>query len=228
MIRRIFYLLLVTVLLGGLAGAIAFYAFDFKPKMLAEVILGAPRPPETVSAEAGTHRHLAAADRRHRHAHGIGGHRHHATGRRHGEGDQFRIRAGRARRAQLLVKLDTATEEADMRSIAAELANTETDWNAARRRSPTRASWPRTELDALTHPEARARRRRLDRRRADRGAEVHLCAVGRPCRPARTSRSAAIWRPARRSSGCRRSIRSMPIFTVTEAELRPDPRRDRR
>ena len=51
MIRRILYLLLVTVLLGGLAGAIAFYAFDFKPKMLATVILGAPQPPETVSAE---------------------------------------------------------------------------------------------------------------------------------------------------------------------------------
>ena len=51
MIRRILYLLLVTVILGGLAGAIAFYAFDFKPKMLATVILGAPRPPETISAE---------------------------------------------------------------------------------------------------------------------------------------------------------------------------------
>ena len=51
MIRRILYFLLVTVLLGGLAGAIAFYAFDFKPKMLATVILGAPQPPETVSAE---------------------------------------------------------------------------------------------------------------------------------------------------------------------------------
>ena len=51
MIRRILYFLLVTVVLGGLAGAIAFYAFDFKPKMLATVILGAPRPPETISAE---------------------------------------------------------------------------------------------------------------------------------------------------------------------------------
>ncbi|MCA3573727.1 MAG: hypothetical protein IOC86_07385, partial [Aestuariivirga sp.] len=51
MIRRILYFLLVTVILGGLGGAIAFYAFEFKPKMLAEVILGAPVPPETVSAE---------------------------------------------------------------------------------------------------------------------------------------------------------------------------------
>jgi hypothetical protein len=52
MIRRIFYFFLVTVLFGGLAGGIAWYAFDFKPKFLAEVILGSPLPPETVSAEA--------------------------------------------------------------------------------------------------------------------------------------------------------------------------------
>ena len=31
MIRRIFYFLLVTIILGGLGWAIAFYAFDFKP-----------------------------------------------------------------------------------------------------------------------------------------------------------------------------------------------------
>ena len=47
MIRRIIYLLLATIVFGGLAGAIAFYAFDFKPKMIAGIIMGAPRPPVT-------------------------------------------------------------------------------------------------------------------------------------------------------------------------------------
>lgn len=51
MLRRTIYFLLVIVLLGGIGGAIGFYAFDFKPKFLAQIILGSPRPPETVSAE---------------------------------------------------------------------------------------------------------------------------------------------------------------------------------
>jgi membrane fusion protein, multidrug efflux system len=51
MLRRIIYFLLVAVLLGGFGGLIAFYAFDFKPKFLQAVIMGAPKPTETVSAE---------------------------------------------------------------------------------------------------------------------------------------------------------------------------------
>jgi RND family efflux transporter MFP subunit len=51
MLRRIIYLLLVTVLLGGFGGLIAFYAFDFKPKFLQTIIMSAPKPTETVSAE---------------------------------------------------------------------------------------------------------------------------------------------------------------------------------
>jgi membrane fusion protein (multidrug efflux system) len=51
MLRRIIYFLLVTILLGGFGGLIAFYAFDFKPKFLQTVIMGAPKPTETVSAE---------------------------------------------------------------------------------------------------------------------------------------------------------------------------------
>jgi len=38
MLRRIIYFFLVIVLLGGLGGLIAFYAFDFKPKMIAGFI----------------------------------------------------------------------------------------------------------------------------------------------------------------------------------------------
>lgn len=52
MLRRIVYFVLVTVLLGGLGAGIAYYAFDFKPKFLAQVILSAPQPPQTISAEA--------------------------------------------------------------------------------------------------------------------------------------------------------------------------------
>jgi membrane fusion protein (multidrug efflux system) len=51
MLRRIIYFLLVIVLLGGLGGAIAWYAFEFKPKMIAGFIMSAPKPVETVSAE---------------------------------------------------------------------------------------------------------------------------------------------------------------------------------
>lgn len=51
MLRRIIYFLLVLIVFGGLAGAIAFYAFDFKPKMIAGFIMNAPKPVETVSAE---------------------------------------------------------------------------------------------------------------------------------------------------------------------------------
>jgi len=51
MLRRIIYFLLVTLIFGGLAAAIAWYAFEFKPKMIAEVIMNSPPPVETISAE---------------------------------------------------------------------------------------------------------------------------------------------------------------------------------
>ena len=126
MIRRIFYFLLVTILFGGLAGAIAFYAFDFKPKMLATVILGSPRPPETVSAEAvrsetwqpqvsaiGT---LTAVD-------GID-----ITPQVGGVVKDIKFDSGQdVKKGDLLVVLDTDTEVADMRSLEAQLANAETE-----------------------------------------------------------------------------------------------------
>jgi membrane fusion protein (multidrug efflux system) len=51
MLRRIIYFFLVTVIFGGLAAAIAWYAFDFKPKMIAGIIMSAPPPVETISAD---------------------------------------------------------------------------------------------------------------------------------------------------------------------------------
>src|SRR5258708_16507404 len=37
---------LVLIIFGGLGGAIAYYAFDFKPKMIAGFIKAAPKPVE--------------------------------------------------------------------------------------------------------------------------------------------------------------------------------------
>lgn len=147
MIRRIFYFLLVTVLLGGLAGGIAWYAFDFKPKFLAEVILGSPQPPETVSAEAvrtenwqpqvagiGT---LTAVD-------GID-----VTPQVGGVVKEIKFDSGQdVKKGELLVVLDTDTEVADMHSLEAQLANAETELKR-KETLVAKGISPRTELDSL-------------------------------------------------------------------------------
>lgn len=122
MIRRVIYFLLVTIVLGGLAGGIGFYAFEFKPKFLAEIILGSPQPPATVSAEAartdiwqpqitgiGT---LAAVE-------GID-----ITPQVGGVVKEINFESGQeVKQGQVLVVLDTDTEVADMRSLEAQIAN---------------------------------------------------------------------------------------------------------
>ena len=147
MIRRIFYFLLVTVLLGGLAGGIAWYAFEFKPKMLATIILGSPRPPETVSAEAvrmddwqpqvagiGT---LTAVD-------GIN-----ITPQVGGVVKEIKFDSGQdVKKGDLLVVLDTDTEVADMHSLEAQLANAETELTRKETLAAKGIS-PRAELDGL-------------------------------------------------------------------------------
>lgn len=126
MIRRIIYFLLVTIVFGGLAGGIAWYAFDFRPKMLATVILGSPRPPETVSAEAARNESwqpqvaglgtLTAVD-------GIN-----ITPQVGGVVKEIKFDSGQdVKKGDLLVVLDTDTEVADMRSLEAQLANAETE-----------------------------------------------------------------------------------------------------
>ena len=164
MIRRILYLLLATVVLGGLAGAIAFYAFDFKPKMLATVILGAPRPPETVSAEA------ARTEQWQPQISGIGtliaSKGIDVTPQAGGAVTEINFDSGQnVKQGDLLVKLDTASEEADLRSIAAELANTESELKR-RQGLANKGIIAVTELDQL-----KTRKRVLeattDRRRAE-------------------------------------------------------------
>jgi membrane fusion protein, multidrug efflux system len=164
MIRRILYFLLVTVILGGLAGAIAFYAFDFKPKMLATVILGAPRPPETVSAEPartdswqpqiaaiGTVTAFQGID---------------ITPKVGGIVTEINFESGQDVKAgDLLVKLDTATEEADIRSIEAEIANNSTELKR-RQGLVSKGVVAITELDTLKTRE-RVLQATLDRRKAE-------------------------------------------------------------
>ena len=164
MIRRIIYFLLVTILLGGLGGAIAFYAFDFKPKMLATVIMGAPRPPETVSAEPartddwqpqiagiGTLTAFQGID---------------VTPQVGGLVTEVNFESGQdVKQGDLLVKLDTQTQEADMRSIEAELANTESELKR-REGLVSKGVVAITELDSLK-TKKRVLEATLDRRKAE-------------------------------------------------------------
>lgn len=164
MIRRILYLLLATVVLGGLAGAIAFYAFDFKPKMLATVILGAPRPPETVSAEA------ARTEQWQPQISGIGtliaSKGIDVTPQAGGTVTEINFESGQnVKKGDLLVKLDTASEEADLRSIAAELANTESELKR-RQGLADKGIIAVTELDQLK-TRKRVLEAGMDRRRAE-------------------------------------------------------------
>jgi membrane fusion protein (multidrug efflux system) len=126
MLRRIIYFLLVIIFLGGLGGAIGWYAFDFKPKFLAQVITSAPRPPATVSAEParedawapeisaiGT---LTAVD-------GI-----EVTPQVGGILKEVLFESGQTvKKGDRLVVLDFSTEEAELRSQMAQLVNAEAE-----------------------------------------------------------------------------------------------------
>ncbi|MGQ0485442.1 MAG: efflux RND transporter periplasmic adaptor subunit [Hyphomicrobiales bacterium] len=147
MIRRIAYFLLVTMVLGGLGGAIAFYAFEWKPKFLAQVILGSPRPTETVSAET------ARADTWQPQISGIGtltaSDGIDITPQVGGIVAEVNFESGQdVKKGQLLITLDTDAEEAEMRSLTAQLANAEKD---VRRRESLFAKGfaPKADVDQL-------------------------------------------------------------------------------
>ena len=164
MIRRIIYFLLATLLLGGLGGAIAFYAFDFKPKMLATVIMGAPRPPETVSAEP------ARTDNWQPQISGIGTLTAYegidVTPQVGGVVTEINFVSGQdVEKGALLVKLDTNTLEADIRSVSAELANTDVELKR-REALVSKGVVAITELDNL-RTRKRVLEATLDRRRAE-------------------------------------------------------------
>ncbi len=147
MIRRILYLFLVTLILGGLAGGIAWWAFNAKPKMLATIILGSPRPPETVSAEA------ARTDTWQPQIAGIGTltafEGIDVTPQLGGIVKEIKFESGQdVKKGDLLLKLDISTEEADLRSIAAQLANAETELQRKQALVAKGVS-PRAEVDPL-------------------------------------------------------------------------------
>ena len=124
MLRRIIYMFLVLLLLGGLGGLIAYYAFDFKPNMIATVIKSAPKPVETVSAEEarkdaweptvsaiGT---LVAVN-------GI-----EIAPQVGGVVKEINFDSGElVKKGQKLVQLDTDTDEADLRNMQAQFNNAE-------------------------------------------------------------------------------------------------------
>jgi membrane fusion protein (multidrug efflux system) len=148
MIRRTFYFLLVTVLLGGLAGGIAWWSFYALPAFIAQGIQSAPPPVQTVSAEEakseswqpeiagiGT---LTAVD-------GID-----ITPQVGGVVKDIKFDSGQdVKKGDLLVVLDTPTLVAEMRSLEAQLANAETELKRKDKLAAKGIS-PRAELDGLS------------------------------------------------------------------------------
>jgi membrane fusion protein (multidrug efflux system) len=146
--RRIFYFLLVTVLLGGLAAGIAFWSFVALPAFIAQSIQSAPAPVQTVSAEEAKSENwqpeiagigtLTAVD-------GID-----ITPQVGGVVKDIMFDSGQdVKKGDLLVVLDTPTLVAEMRSLEAQLANAKTEL----KRKDTLAAKgisPRAELDDLS------------------------------------------------------------------------------
>jgi membrane fusion protein (multidrug efflux system) len=122
MLRRIIYFFLVIVLLGGLGGLIAFYAFDFKPKMIAGFIAAAPKPVETISAEEARQDQwepLVAAIGTLNAVNGI-----EMAPQVGGMVKELNFDSGDlVKKGQKLLQLDTDTEEADLKNFKVQLDN---------------------------------------------------------------------------------------------------------
>ena len=128
MLRRIIYFLLVLIIFGGLGGLIAFYAFDFKPKMIAGFIQSAPKPVETISAEearqdqwepqVGAIGTLTAVN-------GI-----EIAPQVGGVVRELLFESGDlVKKGQKLLQLDTDTEEADLKNFRVQLENAEIEFD---------------------------------------------------------------------------------------------------
>lgn len=127
MLRRTIYFLLVLILLGGLGGMIAFYAFQWKPQFLAQVIMSAPKPAETVSAEPAKEENwqprvtaigsLVAVD-------GID-----ITPEVGGIVKEIYFDSGQlVKKGDKLVQLDTSTEVQDLKNFEVQLANAQAEF----------------------------------------------------------------------------------------------------
>lgn len=126
MLRRIIYLLLVLIIFGGLGGAIAYYAFDFKPKMIAGFIKAAPKPVETISAEEVRQDQwepLVAAIGTLTAVNGI-----EMAPQVGGVVKELSFDSGDlVKKGQKLIQLDTDTEEADLKNSKVQLENAQTE-----------------------------------------------------------------------------------------------------
>lgn len=145
--RRSIYFVLATLVLGGLAGAIYWYAFMFKPQMLVDVILGSPRPPMTVSAEParqdtwqpqisgiGTLTAMEGIDI----ASQVGG-----------VIEKIEFESGQeVKKGHLLVTLKFDTEEAELRSLMAQLVNAEAELDR-REGLSAKGLAPKSQIDQL-------------------------------------------------------------------------------
>lgn len=123
---RSLFFLLVIALFGGIGGGVAYYAFDFKPKMIAEVISKAPPPVATVSAEEARQDawapeinaigSLTAIDSIQ------------ITPQVGGILKDVPFESGQnVKKGDKIADLDTDTEEAQLRSLKAQLANAEAE-----------------------------------------------------------------------------------------------------
>jgi RND family efflux transporter MFP subunit len=126
MIRRTIYFLLATIILGGLAGGIAYWSFIGLPTLIAQSIQSAPQPVQTVSAEEAKNENwqpeisgigtLTASE-------GID-----IAPQVGGVVTEVLFESGAAvNKGDKLVQLDTATDEADLKNLRAQLTNAETE-----------------------------------------------------------------------------------------------------
>lgn len=147
MIRRTLYILLSTVILGGLAGGIYFWSHIQLPAIIADAVKNSPRPPETVSAEP------ARTDSWQPQIGGIGTltafEGIDVTPQVGGIVKEINFESGQeVKKGALLIKLDITTEEADMRSLTAQLVNAETDL-ARKEALAKKGLTPRADIDGL-------------------------------------------------------------------------------
>ena len=147
MIRRTLYILLSTVILGGLGAGIYYWSHIGLPAVIADAVMSSPRPAETVSAEE------ARTDSWQPQISGIGTltafEGIDITPQVGGVVKEINFQSGQSvKKGTLLIKLDIATEEADMRSLTAQLINAETDL-ARKEALAKKGISPRSELDGL-------------------------------------------------------------------------------
>ncbi len=126
MIRRIFYLLLVTVLLGGLGAVIAWWSFYQLPAFIAESIKNSPRPVMTVSAEE------ARSDTWQPEIAGIGtlvaSEGIDIAPQVDGVVEEIFFDSGQdVKQGDKLIQLDTDTDSADLKNFRVQLANAEAE-----------------------------------------------------------------------------------------------------